>query len=70
MDKVALKGIEETVFQFNIKSYIGNITKTDEEINEKYLKGEVRIVTEQARYPLSTIKDMFNGQDYILNPDF
>lgn len=70
MDKVALKSIEETIFQFNLESYIDNITKTDEEINEKYLKGEVRIVTEQARYPLSTIKDMFNGNDYILNPDF
>ena len=70
MDKEALKGIEETVFQFNIKSYIDNAPKTDEEINEKYLKGEVRIVTEQARYPLSAIKDMFNGQDYILTPDF
>lgn len=70
MDKVALKSIEETVFQFNLKSDIDNITKTDEEINEKYLKGEVRIVTEQARYPLCTIKDMFNGNDYILNPDF
>ena len=70
MDQVALKNIEDAVFQFDIKRYIDNTTKTDEEINEKYLKGEVRIVTEQARYPLSTIKDMFNGKDYILNPDF
>lgn len=70
MDQVALKSIEDAVFQFDIKRYIDNTTKTDEEINEKYLKGEVRIVTEQARYPLSTIKDMFNGKDYILNPDF
>lgn len=70
MDQVALKNIEDAVFQFDTKRYIDNTTKTDEEINEKYLKGEVRIVTEQARYPLSTIKDMFNGKDYILNPDF
>jgi len=70
MEKEVLKRIEEDVFQFNIENSIDNITKTDEEINEKYLRGEVRIVTEQARYPLSTIKDMFNGKDYILTPDF
>lgn len=43
---------------------------TDDQINDKYLKGEVRIVTEQARYPLNTIKDMFSSNDYILNPEF
>lgn len=67
---INIKEIENAVFQFNIEKDANNIMKTDEEINEKYLKGEVRIVTEQARYPLSTIKDMFNGTDYILNPDF
>ena len=46
MDKVGLKSIEEEVFQFNIERFIDNATKSDEEINEKYLKGEVRIVTE------------------------
>lgn len=70
MEKEAIKKIEDAVFQFNIKENAGNVINTDEEVNEKYLKGEVRIVTEQARYPLSTIKDMFNGTDYILNPDF
>lgn len=70
MEKEAIKKIEDAVFQFNIKENAGNVINTDEEVNEKYLKGEVRIVTEQARYPLSTIKDMFNGKDYILNPDF
>ena len=38
MDQVALKSIEDAVFQFDIKRYIDNTTKTDEEINEKYLK--------------------------------
>ena len=36
----------------------GNIQLSDSEINEKYLKGDVRIVTEQARYPLNQIKIM------------
>src|SRR5690606_6635683 len=43
---------------------------THEEINEKYKKGEVRIITEQARYPLNTIVNLVSSEDYILNPEF
>ena len=40
-------------------------------INEKYMKGDTRLVTEQARYPLPTLKDLFNkGSTYELQPDF
>ncbi len=42
----------------------------DEEINQKYIKGEVRIITEQARYPLPSIVIMLSGTDYKLNPEF
>lgn len=49
--------------------YLG-LKKSDEEITEKYTKGEVRIITEQARYPLNTILSMVDGPDYILNPEF
>lgn len=42
----------------------------DEIINNKYATGEVRIITEQARYPLNTILNMVNSEDYILNPEF
>lgn len=38
--------------------------------NEKYKKGEVRIVTEQARYPLNTIVSLVESDNYILNPEF
>lgn len=38
--------------------------------NEKYKKGEVRIVTEQARYPLNTIVGLVQSDNYILNPEF
>jgi len=41
-----------------------------EEINQKYIKGEVRIVTEQARYPLPSIVTMLDSDDYLLNPEF
>ena len=33
-------------------------------------QGEVRIVTEQARYPLNTIVNLVESEDYILNPEF
>ncbi|MGE7185588.1 DUF262 domain-containing protein [Peribacillus sp. NPDC006672] len=39
-------------------------------INEKYLKGDTRIVTESARYPLNQIVSMVESEDYELNPDF
>ena len=48
----------------------GNIQLSDSEINEKYLKGDVRIVTEQARYPLNQIKIMFDGESYERHPEF
>lgn len=43
---------------------------TDAEINEKYVKGDIRIITEQARYPLPSIKDMLSGGNYEVNPEF
>ena len=45
-------------------------TLTMEEISEKYIRGDVRIVTEQARYPLNTIMTMLSSGDYNLNPEF
>lgn len=53
---------------------------TDEELNSRYAKGEVRIVTEQARYPLTGILGMLreeiNGEGgekelrYKLDPEY
>ena len=50
---------------------------SDKEINEKYKKGEIRIVTEQARYPLDTIETMLDktildskSKKYDLNPEY
>lgn len=43
---------------------------SDEQINQKYINGEIRIVTEQARYPLDTICNMLSGGKYVLRPDF
>ena len=43
---------------------------SDDEINEKYKKGEIRIVTEQARYPLDSIPKMLESKKYILDPEY
>jgi hypothetical protein len=43
---------------------------SDAAINEKYVKGDVRIVTEQARYPLTAIVGMVEGGNYQLDPEF
>lgn len=40
---------------------VTNYSVTDDEINEKYINGEIRIVTEQARYPLDTICSMLDS---------
>jgi len=45
-------------------------SSSDEAINQKYIKGDVRIVTEQARYPLSSVQSMVESDDYELNPEF
>ncbi|WP_228636152.1 DUF262 domain-containing protein [Clostridium perfringens] len=41
---------------------------SEAEIVEKYKKGEFRIVTEQARYPLAKLRDIF--EPYNLTPDY
>ncbi|UVL54711.1 DUF262 domain-containing protein [Pseudomonas sp. B21-035] len=46
------------------------INFSDEEINKKYRDGEIRIVTEQARYPLNTISSMVHSNQYKLNPEY
>lgn len=54
----------------NKKSEIEKVKNDDDKINKKYDSGEVRIVTEQARYPLPNLKDMFSDNKYNLHPDF
>lgn len=49
---------------------LSTVVTSDEKINEKYAKGDVRIITEQARYPLSQIPIMLRTGDYKLNPEF
>jgi len=44
-------------------------TSTDA-INEKYKRGEIRIVTEQARYPIDSITTMIDSKKYNLQPEY
>lgn len=46
------------------------LSATDEDINKKYNRGEIRIVTEQARYPLDNIKGMLDSKKYNLSPEY
>lgn len=47
-----------------------HVNLSDEDINKKYRDGEIRIVTEQARYPLNTISSMVHSKEYKLNPEY
>lgn len=62
--------IEGERLQFEQFRIPNNSLIDDEQINEKYIQGEVRIVTEQARYPLTSIAGMIESGDYALNPEF
>lgn len=42
----------------------------DSDVNEKYIKGEIRIVTEQARYPISTVSKIVTDKSYRISPEY
>lgn len=46
------------------------ISESNDFIDQKYIDGEVRIVTEQARYPLPSIVSMLDSGNYELQPEF
>ena len=46
--------LDNEVIRLNNEMGEDHVPNNDDQINEKYLKGEVRIITEQARYPLDT----------------
>ncbi len=57
------------IFNVDKQSEI-KIISSDDEINAKYKRGEVRIVTEQARYPIKGIRAMLESGDYKRNPEY
>ena len=49
----------------------GNSMKlSDDAINEKYEKGEARIITEQGAIKLSLVTGVFNSANYQLKPKY
>ncbi len=42
----------------------------DDEINARYAAGEIRIVTEQARYQVDQVPGMISKDNYKLDPDY
>ena len=56
--------------ELTFEHFVTNEEVSDEKINEKYATGDVRIITEQARYPLNSIVAMVESDDYELNPEF
>ena len=65
-----MKLVNGELLQFKSIKNIPSSSLDDEQINEKCVQGEVRIVTEQARYPLTSIVGMVESGDYALNPEF
>lgn len=43
---------------------------SNEEINDKYASGDIRIVTEQSRFQLNIVPTIVESEDYILDPEF
>ncbi|MEZ0484522.1 DUF262 domain-containing protein [Fibrella aquatica] len=67
---IKAKHIEGETFQItsDINKNIQRIS--DDEINDKYKRGEIRIVTEQARYPLVSIEGLLDSGKYDRNPEY
>lgn len=62
--------IENEAISFDVQE-VQEPVSSPELINEKYNDGEIRIVTEQARYPLDTISEkIVHNPKYQLNPEF
>ena len=47
-----------------------NTDLSDSDINSKYVTGEVRIVTEQARYPINTVVNIVEDPAYTISPEY
>lgn len=62
--------LEGEELAFTVVAPTANTPTPDDVINEKYVRGEIRIVTEQARYPLSTVPSLVDSSAYRLSPEY
>jgi len=68
--RINMELFEGEVLDYNNLKQKTSKTKNTQIINEKYIKGDTRIITESARYPLNSIVAMVESKDYKLDPDF
>lgn len=61
---------EDEALTFEVRDPDITVSVADSIINEKYVRGEIRIVTEQARYPLNTITQIVESDSYVLSPEY
>jgi len=66
-DEILLPG-ERIDFQESTDSARAEISDSD--VNEKYIKGEIRIVTEQARYPIIAVSKIVTDKSYRISPEY
>lgn len=66
-DEILLQG-ERIEFEENVDAVHAEVS--DSEVNEKYIKGEIRIVTEQARYPINTVSKIVTDKSYRISPEY
>jgi hypothetical protein len=65
-DLIAGERIDVTPPEIDLSALFPN----DAAINDKYVRGEIRIVTEQGRYPISAIAAMVDDPSYVLSPEY
>lgn len=58
------------LIEFGAEGDLASVSHSDAEINARYVKGEIRIVTEQARYPINTIAGIVEDPSYYLSPEY
>lgn len=55
---------------FDVDQSVAVSAVANDQINEKYVKGEIRIVTEQARYPISSVAGIVDDPSYKIAPEY
>ncbi|MGQ4452508.1 DUF262 domain-containing protein [Streptomyces griseus] len=70
IDRQRASLLQGELVEKRLASTVAQKSPTDEEINERYDRGEIRIVTEQARYPLDSISSLLESGNYKLDPEY
>ncbi|WP_103256880.1 DUF262 domain-containing protein [Tabrizicola aquatica] len=69
-DEIAIQLLPDEALELPSEDSGVKLKMSDAVINEKYVKGDIRIVTEQARYPINTVAAMAESDSYTLSPEY